>query len=178
MKKMRDSQRSAMYAWERKFRDDVYKELPDCSEMLPLGVCEDLVREVWADYRPKEAIPTVVDGRGRRYAGGSRRKISLPRWARSRVVVLHETAHSLMPTDEPPHGKMFARLFLELLDHYTKLPIRELKKMAVAQRPRRVHFALAAACPKPISRELQAWRKCEAELVQELYDHQMRKPKG
>jgi len=135
----RDSQRLAVYHWE----DEIRKRwrLNDCG--ITLEECDRLIRKVWSDYRPGQEPPKLVDGRGRRRACGSRWEIKLPRWARCRIVVLHEIAHSLQQ-QQPWHGPEFARLFLEMIVQYAGIPAREAKSIAVHQKPRRVWFAQAA----------------------------------
>lgn len=41
------------------------------------------------------SLPTVGDGRARRRAGGNVRGIIMPKWSRSKWVVLHELAHTI-----------------------------------------------------------------------------------
>ena len=85
---------------------------------LSLGACERLIEEVfrWHEqpspsdrsWRP----PRLGDGRGRRHACGSREVIKLPRWARTRTIVLHECAHGL---SNDGHGPEFIRAYVTLL---------------------------------------------------------------
>ncbi|WP_159709790.1 TfoX/Sxy family DNA transformation protein [Geminicoccus flavidas] len=80
---------------------------------MPLEECRTLVAAVFARRLGPDAVPPrVEDGRGRRHAAGSREVIKLPRWARTRPVVLHECAHGLA-TDG--HGPDFVRAYVELL---------------------------------------------------------------
>lgn len=101
----RDFQRSRLYRWESA------NVLPRDRRTLSLDACRDLAREVFA-ARLAEPPPRIEDGRGRRHAAGSRQVIKLPRWARTRPIVLHECAHGLS-TDA--HGPDFVRVYLELL---------------------------------------------------------------
>lgn len=108
----RDQQRARLYRWE------AAHVFPLDREPLELAACAALVERVfrWSDgaaadlpgWRP----PRVEDGRGRRHACGSRAAIKLPRWARTRPVVLHECAHGL--TDDL-HGPRFVARYVELL---------------------------------------------------------------
>lgn len=108
----RDQQRARLYRWE------AAHVLPLDRELLPLAACEALVERVfrWAEgaaaERPGWRPPRVEDGRGRRHACGSREAIKLPRWARSRPVVLHECAHGL---SDDRHGPRFVARYVELL---------------------------------------------------------------
>jgi len=161
MREPTDSQRSAVYRWE----DRVVREFDPGSRRdgsLPLADCDDLVREVWEDYGLRNP-PRVTDGRGRRNACGGNGRIRLPIWARSRAIVLHETAHSLlarkgMRHSIAAHGPEFARLLLDLLARYCDVPKAKARRMGVEQRPRRVRFARVADVPQPASREWKAWK--------------------
>ena len=175
-----DSQREAVYRWER--------SLPQYEEhgSMSLRECEALVARVWADYRPGRSVPTIGDGRrtrrGLAYTWDNR--MSLPRWARSPLVVLHESAHLLLPSDEK-HGPAFATLCLELwaryIDGFDKVAAR---KAGIAQRPRRVHFATASATPQPKSRAYREWQKelarlhaAESAASQARRAHELTRPK-
>ncbi|WP_222182253.1 hypothetical protein [Geminicoccus harenae] len=103
----RDFQRSRLYRWENEH------VLPLDRQPIPLEECRTLVAAVFARRLGPDAVPPrVEDGRGRRHAAGSREAIKLPRWARTRPVVLHECAHGLA-TDG--HGPDFVRAYVELL---------------------------------------------------------------
>lgn len=84
-----DYQRARVYNWERAEvfgRDD---------ENIDLAACQALAERV---FRAAELpTPAVGDGRGRRGACFSNGEyaIKLPRWARTRPVVVHEAAHGL-----------------------------------------------------------------------------------
>ena len=62
--------------------------------------------------------PRVGDGRGRRHACGSRDTIRLPRWARTRAVVLHECAHGMA---DDQHGPQFVATYVALLEQFAGL---------------------------------------------------------
>jgi len=140
----RDSQRSALYAWERR--------LPGWpGEVLPLGACQETIRAVWGDYL-RTAAPLVTDGRGRRSACyvPESHQIRLPRAARAVFVVLHETAHGIVRQTIPTaahHGPQFARLYLNLLHRYAGVGLSRARALATHQQPRQVHFAPLAAVP-------------------------------
>ena len=172
---MRDSQRSAVYAWERQIPGWPFAP-------MDLAACAALVRDVWADYRPGATPPIVSDGRGRRSACGSRWEIKLPRWARTRGVVLHEIGHSLASMDR--HGPVYARLYLDLLARYAGVDEADARRRAEALRPRRVAFAALAACPRPDSAALRRWRawhnelkRRQAAILAEIREHEAAKPK-
>jgi len=63
----------------------------------------------------------VKDGRGRRRAGGGMWEISLPKWARDKVVALHELTHSAVARKHPraaAHGHEFCKIFLMLVKRW------------------------------------------------------------
>lgn len=154
---MRDSQRSAVYAWERALEE----RFPHLKTKMSLEECGELIARVWEDHRPGQTPPQLGDGRRRRTACGSRHSICLPRWARHPSVVLHEVAHGLAAfvAPGPAHGPGFARVFLDLLAHYAKIPANEARALAVHQKPRRVRFApVAAARQDRTTREWRAWK--------------------
>ncbi|MDX6752620.1 hypothetical protein SH611_22710 [Geminicoccaceae bacterium 1502E] len=114
-----DFQRSKVYRWEGRH------VLPRDTAALSLDECRALVL---AAYRWAEAPaagdhdwtpPLVTDGRGRRHACGSRAVIKLPRWARTRPVVLHECAHGLAPDK---HGPRFVAVYVALIEQFMGLP--------------------------------------------------------
>ena len=112
VKRPRDYQRQRVYAWEAAVL------APTRGGKLSLGGCERLIEEVFrwheqpspgnGSWRP----PPLGDGRGRRHACGSREVIKLPRWARTRTIVLHECAHGM---SSDGHGPGFVRAYVTLL---------------------------------------------------------------
>lgn len=175
MRRVRDSQRSAVYRWER----ECAKRWPDLlSHNMTPGEIRALVARVWSDYRGSEkgmpeiriATPSARGG-----AWANRFRMRIPAWGRRPWVVLHETAHSLLagaPGGQPDgaHGPTFARLLLELFERYAGVPLAEAKSIGVNltrdpfNATRRVHFARAAATPSPESRAMRSWRKEHARL--------------
>lgn len=119
----RDMQRARVYRWEGQH------VLPHDREILSLDECARLVERAyrWAEGPAADAAgwspPVVSDGRGRRHACGSRQVIKLPRWARTRPVVLHECAHGLA---DDKHGPRFVARYIELIEHFMGLDRREL----------------------------------------------------
>ncbi len=110
--RQRDSQRRRVYAWEAAVLD------PTAGRQLSLAACAALIEEAYRwherpdtgtrDWQP----PVLGDGRGRRHACGSRQVIKLPRWARTRIIVLHECAHGM---SDDGHGPGFVRAYVTLL---------------------------------------------------------------
>ncbi len=117
-REFRDYQRSKLYRWEREhvFIHD--------SRIISLSACRILVEEAyrwWEQPSPDDGSwqpPVVTDGRGRRHACGSREIIKLPRWARTRPIVLHECAHGM---SDDKHGPKFLRGYVELLVTFASL---------------------------------------------------------
>lgn len=121
----RDSQRSALYAWERR--------LFAHGETMTLDECQALVERVWLEHvtpaYPKIARPRVRSGPNHHSAQAwSHFEIKLPKWARNPQVVLHEVAHSVVNAFQSSqtvdfkkrwrvqsHGPEFVLVFVELL---------------------------------------------------------------
>ena len=118
----RDSQRSKLYRWETPWKRDPSMTLPECRK---------LINRVYKAFGFDEA-PVVKDGRGRYHATGSTFLVVLPRWARTKEVVLHEATHGLNPGWGGGHGPVFARLYIELLVRYCGYSRRRLGKTARA----------------------------------------------
>lgn len=151
----RDSQRSAVYAWER--------ALPSWpGTPLALLECQELVSLVWHEHMGPRP-PRVTDGRARRTACYvyDDHEIRLPRWSRSEMVVLHEAAHAILWAALPEaaaHGPEYARLYLDLLARYAGVDPDVARWRGAHQRPRRVHFAPAGTVPSPLNRlQLKLW---------------------
>jgi len=170
MQSERDSQRSAVYLWENLIR----QQYPESDGVLALDQCKELVARVWCDYRPGHQPPTVHDGRGTRKARGGRWEINLPVWARRRLIVLHEIAHSLQ-TGGPWHGPHFATLALDLWEHYARVP-REARKIGIHLKPRRVHFAVAADIPQKKSAAWLRWNRTLESLKCQYDEHRKAEP--
>lgn len=122
MVRPRDNQKSKVYKWEHTFGLDT---------TIELSQAERFIKEACTDYACWRT-PKVVDGRGTRVARGSAARISLPRWARTPVVVIHELSHAFQPTTTAHHGPEFMRIFIELLARYTPRSKTELLKSARA----------------------------------------------
>jgi hypothetical protein len=140
MTRPRDSQRSAVYAWERAAVPEFYtyqqKRAPTVEDVIPF------VERVWRAERgryglAKRPAPVVTGGRGA--ASYGLQSIRLAPWARtSQAVILHELAHSLdsrpvksflglfdVPTRREKrgggHGPRFVGIFIGLLARHLGL---------------------------------------------------------
>jgi len=114
---MKDYQRSKVYNSES---NEAY-----LNEALTLDECEKLANKMykyglryvkWS--QPFKEL-TIADGRGRKHAGAYYSKIALPKWARNKLVVAHEVAHTLCPKDEK-HRERFVFIYLVLVKRFCK----------------------------------------------------------
>ena len=116
----RDNQRSKVYNWE-----DTLSHT-----QMTLAACEALANKMRAVYGLGPVL--VKDGRGTRRARAFGSSISLPSWARTNIIVLHETAHTIDAWDNPSHGPVFMRIYIDLLTRSGVGTNRELTKSAKA----------------------------------------------
>jgi putative metallohydrolase (TIGR04338 family) len=120
--KERDSQRGRLYK-----ADDVLK--PFATQLPEIRDVERFVERLFASKRVRKSwpravcgwsLPRVNDGRGCRNAlahGGSR--VTIPRWARTSDVVIHELAHVItyreLGSMVAGHGWQFCSVYLRLV---------------------------------------------------------------
>ena len=118
---LRDFQRQKLYRFE-----EARLQKHPFNLDLTLPECTTLARK----YNPRIK---VKDGRGRRHAGASfgENLITLPRWARQTVIVLHEIAHTLVDDRKyPHHGAEFVGVLFALLSQESIGTIPELCEAA------------------------------------------------
>ena len=118
---LRDFQRQKLYRFE-----EARLQMHPSNQHLSLPECTALARM----YNPRIK---VKDGRGRRHAGASFQDnlITLPRWARQTVIVLHEIAHTLVDDRKyPHHGAEFVGVLFALLNQESIGTIPELCEAA------------------------------------------------
>lgn len=118
---LRDFQRQKLYRFE-----EARLQKHPFNLDLTLSECTTLARK----YNPGIK---VKDGRGRRHAGASfgENLITLPRWARQTVIVLHEIAHTLVDDRKyPHHGAEFVGVLFALLSQESISTIPELCEAA------------------------------------------------
>ena len=139
--KLRDQQRSKVYAAKR-------AAFPDRNPDMTLAQVESYVAEVWRSdlvakilgpMRERQREPDVSDGRGRRSAASFGGRIAIPRWGRTKSVILHELAHELT-WERPAHGPKFCENFLALVERFMGYEARdrlgaEMLKRRVKTRP-------------------------------------------
>ena len=114
---LRDFQRQKLYRFE-----EASLQKHPFNQDLALTECTALARK----YNPRIK---VKDGRGRRHAGASfgENLITLPRWSRQTVIVLHEIAHTLVDDRKyPHHGAEFVGVLFALLSQESISTIPEL----------------------------------------------------
>lgn len=135
MTRGRDSQRSRVYAWQRRAfsDDDHYKHDPRFRDIEDAGA---FMRPIWRTERGRYGLakqpPPLVESshRGQRRAlSHSDHRITLPVWARNPLVMLHELAHQLTP-DDPGHGPRWVGVFIGLLCRHNGQDADELMALA------------------------------------------------
>jgi putative metallohydrolase (TIGR04338 family) len=116
----RDSQRGKVYAAENAAFDK------SKSEDLSVAECQAFIdkclnsKGLQSKYPKATRRYKVTDGRGRRTACYAPliNQLRVPRWARSRWVLLHELAHALVfsfSDSHAPHGWEFCECYLYLV---------------------------------------------------------------
>lgn len=143
---MRDSQRQAVYNWERQM-ERTFK----LDQTMPLDHCQDFIRYIWRKYANRYLnVPEAHDGRRRRRAcwevwGPQRAVIKLPRRLRTKWIIIHEIGHGILyGAKVADHGREFAKWVYEVYCRELKLPRQTVRSLAVHQKPRRVRFVTLA----------------------------------
>ena len=138
MGKLRDNQRSRVYAWERACLRELAATSIGRAEFDTLQQCIEFAEPIWRKERGRLGLARQRPPAIERPAWGQRRalahfdhRITLPRWARSRWVILHELAHRLTPGDEA-HGARFVGVLMGLASRWLDYDAGEL--MALADR--------------------------------------------
>jgi len=139
----RDNQRSKVY----KAENAIWSK--DGDGDMTIQEIEGLLDEIWEnrlihnEFMPFRHRPQVADGRGCRKARGGADRITMPKWARRRWVVLHEAAHSVHIQGSSPleayHGPEFCKIYLRLVEIYMGFEARQ--KLAASFRKHRVKIA-------------------------------------
>lgn len=132
----RDRQRSRVYRWEAA----VARQLRGSSLLPPefetLEECAAFAQVVWRKERGRVGLASHKAPAIERPHRGQRRalahhdhRITLPRWARSRWVILHELAHRLTPADEA-HGPRFVGVLIGLAARWLEYDAQQLMALA------------------------------------------------
>lgn len=132
----RDKQRSRVYAWERAASSRFKGRSLYVGEYETLEECEAFMAPIWRAERgrvglAKSSAPTLARNLwGQRKATASElHVIKLPKWARSRWVILHEMAHRLTPEDEA-HGPRFVGVLIGLAARWLEYDASQLMALA------------------------------------------------
>ena len=142
-----DPQQFPLYAWQA----EVGKRWPD-SVRLTVRECKALIEGVYARYGLKGKQPSITGTRDKHWANYSRlgHCVGLPPlWARNRYVVLHETAHSLLPETVESHGPEFASLVVQLWSESIPSFDAAGARQLAAEMPEPVGFAFGPAAGGP-----------------------------
>jgi hypothetical protein len=126
----RDTQRQRVYNAEHSIRKD---PIGTGSMDEVTAFTAQVVGSSWWRKRSTTRVVQVKDGRGRVNACAYGNTIKLPRWARSKMVVLHELAHILQSGDAP-HGREFAAAMIALVDRFGDPGDGELLRAAFAEK--------------------------------------------
>lgn len=136
MRTNRDFQRERVYAWERQVGSDedwhpVFATLQECQSWLG---------PIWAKERGRYGRPNVPAPLIERPSWGQQKalaygndRITLPRWARSHWVILHEAAHRLAHRHKDvAHGPRFVGVLIGLVCRHLDYDAQELMRQADA----------------------------------------------
>lgn len=138
MRRPRDTQKSRCYAWERAANKELlgrslYESEPGFEA---LEACEAFLNPIWRAERGRVGLakappPTLSRNLwGQRSASATgHHELKLPKWARSRWVMLHELAHRLTPADAG-HGGRFVGVLIGLLARHVGLDADRLMRLA------------------------------------------------
>lgn len=132
----RDNQRSKVYAWERAAVREITGRGIGVPEFQSLEQCREWAAPIWKKERGRVGLAKARAPSIERPAWGQRRalahddhRITLPRWARNRWVILHEVAHRLTPHDQA-HGPRFVGVLIGLVCRWLELDVKQLMQMA------------------------------------------------
>jgi putative metallohydrolase (TIGR04338 family) len=132
---LRDTQRSRVYEWERAVIKERGVGFYD-AEFETLEECEQFMNPIWRKERgrlglARQRAPELSRNLwGQRSAwAGDNHVIKLPKWARSRWVILHEMAHRLTSSD-PGHGARFVGCLMGLVARHLEHDVNDLMRVA------------------------------------------------
>lgn len=145
--RLRDSQRSAVYDWERKCYPSQGRsgyDQPTLSREEALW----LIEIVFDQFNvPAPTVEFAGAQHIRAWASNWDHHIKLPDWAVNGSAILHESAHILVPyvffadtgcPEYASHGPEFASLLAYLFDRFLGVDERKMRLEAEFHRPRRV----------------------------------------
>lgn len=123
MTRSRDSQRSKVYKAEDDYRDTIGTPLIRDVPLIQRWVNCMVRSDWWAERYPHVIVVKVKDGRRRRIACAQYERpgiwaIKLPRHTRTRLIIVHEVAHTVTLVTEPWHGDVFVGNLLAFVDRW------------------------------------------------------------
>lgn len=138
MNKHRDSQRARVYAWERACMQKLSSACIYTAEFQTLDECASFAEPIWRKERGRMGMGHRDTPAIERPAWGQRHavahedhRITLPRWARHRWVILHEMAHLLnVKHDVRSHGPRFVGLLIGLVARWLEYDAQQLMHLA------------------------------------------------
>lgn len=152
----RDSQRSAVYAWEKRIERELKKNFPK-DVQYPIHECQRLVDKIWADFGMEGFPPEVKGDRRKRNASANRWFVWLPISTRIPATILHEVAHSVLHQvciekqayrEKAWHDEEFAALILLMYNRYLGASQYMMKK--IAGEGKHVKIARVTSIPRPV----------------------------
>lgn len=136
MARTRDNQKSKVYAWERRCVAELASADFYAAEFATLDECQAFAAPIWRKERGRvglagQAAPSIERPSWGQTSALAHRdhRITLPKWARSRWVILHELAHRLTPADEA-HGPRFVGVLMGLVCRWADFDAQELMRLA------------------------------------------------
>lgn len=147
----RDSQRSRVYDWERACVQQLAHSSIYDAEFKTLDECAEYATPIWNAERGRVGRAGILAPRIERPARGQRRalaylgdgkvikngewrldggRITLPRWARSRWVILHELAHRLNAGKGSGHDARFVGILIGLVARHLDYDATQLMALA------------------------------------------------
>lgn len=150
----RDSQRSRVYAWERRANPAIYR-----ATWASLDEVQAFALPIWRSERGRYGLAKSASPSIERPSWGQRaalahddHRITLPKWARNPWIVLHELAHRLAVGDR--HGPRFVGVLIGLLCRHDGRDADELMALADAMGVRYHVRSIGAVPIVPLSVKL------------------------
>lgn len=170
----RDTQRKRVYKCDPALRE-IAQKLPhmnDVRRFVKRVIGMKRVQDAFPKSRLATWSPDVLDGRGRRNAGGWCGGITMPVWSRDEAVALHELAHTICQREHgyevAGHGWQFCSIYLTLTLYAMGREAHDVLKAAF--KANRVRFT-APRKRAPLSPERRA------EMVERLATYRLQKRK-
>ncbi len=120
----RDSQRSRLYKAERDITIPNGNYLSSVQDIQ--NYVDKIINSAW--WRNRFSLKQIIVKGGRTGCSACgyllRRSkigiIKMPHWSRYELWILHEIAHTVVDRPYAPHGRLFAKIYLELVRHKMK----------------------------------------------------------